>query len=131
MSAMRYQFTLMNDCLRAEMVGRETVEETQDFIAAVADEARKRASPRILVCVRRSRPIFRVEQYRISEQFRLLAGNPGVRVALVADTDELRAAHGYIEVLARQQGASVRAFRDEGAAFDWLRARELQSQEKR
>ncbi len=128
---MRYQFTLLHDCLRAEVVGRETVEETQDFIAAVADEARKRAASRILVCVRRSRPIFRVEQYRISEQFRLLAGNPGVRVALIADTDELRAAHGYIEVLARQQGASVRAFRDETAALDWLKARELQSQEKR
>jgi len=128
---MRYQFALVHDCLRAEMVGRETVEETQDFIAAAADEARKRAASRILVCVRRSRSIFRVEQYRISEQFRLLAGNPGVRVALVADTDELRAAHGYIEVLARQQGANVRAFRDEAAALDWLKASQLQSQEKR
>ena len=128
---MRYQFTRVHDCLRAEMVGRETVEETQDFIAAVADEARRAGTPRIVVCVRRSRPIFRVEQYRISEQFRLLAGNPGVRVALVADTDELRAAHGYIEVLARQQGVGVRAFRDEAAALEWLKAPELQSQDKR
>ena len=128
---MRYQFTLVHDCLRAEMVGRETVEETQDFIAAVADEARRAATPRILVCVRRSRPIFRVEQYRISQQFRALAANPAMRVALLADTDELRAAHGYIEVLAHQQGANVRAFRDEAAALDWLKARQLQSQEKR
>jgi hypothetical protein len=131
MAPMRYHFTVVHDCLRAEMVGRETVEETQDFIAAVADEARKRHTPRILVCVRRSRPIFRVEQYRISEQFRLLAANPGVRVALVADTDELRAAHGYIEVLAQQQGVGVRAFREEAAALDWLKEKELQSQEKR
>jgi hypothetical protein len=128
---MRYQFTRVHDGLRAEMVGRETVEETQDFIAAVADEARRAGMPRILICVRRSRPIFRVEQYRISEQFRLLAGNPGVRVALVADTDELRAAHGYIEMLARQHGVGVRAFRDEASALDWLKVRELQSQEKR
>jgi hypothetical protein len=128
---MQYRFSTVHDCLRAEMVGRETVEETQDFIAAAADEARKVALPRIVIVVRRSRPIFRVEQYRISEQFRLLAANPGVRVALVADTDELRAAHGYIEVLAGQHGANVRAFRDEVAAFDWLNAARLQSQEKR
>ena len=128
---MRYQFSIVQDCLRAEMVGRETVEETQDFIAAVADEARKRNASRILICVRRSRPIFRVEQYRISEQFRVLGANPSVRVALVADTDEIRAAHGYIEVLAAQNGANVRAFRDEPPAIDWLKAPQLQSQEKR
>jgi hypothetical protein len=128
---MRYQFSMVHDCLRAEIVGRETVEETQDFIAAVADEARRASSSRILISVRRSRPIFRVEQYRISEQFRVLGANPGVRVALVADTDEIRAAHGYIEVLARQQDANVRAFRDEAAAIDWLKAPTLQSQEKR
>jgi hypothetical protein len=128
---MRYQFTMVRDCLKAEMVGRETVEETQDFIAAVADEARKNNSSRILISVRRSRPIFRVEQYRISEQFRVLAANPAVRVALVADIDEIRAAHGYIEVLAAQNGANVRAFRDDGAAIEWLKATQLQSHEKR
>ena len=128
---MRYQFSMLHDCLRAEMVGRETVEETQDFIAAIADEARKASSTRILICVRRSRPIFRVEQYRISEQFRALGANRAVRVALVADTDEIRAAHGYIEVLARQHEANVRAFRDEASAIDWLRVPTLQSQEKR
>ena len=132
---MRYQFTIVQDCLRAEMIGRDTVEETQEFIAAVADEARKTSSSRILIFVRRSRPIFRVEQYRISDQFRALAANPAVRVALLADADELRAAHGYIEVLAQQQGANVRAFRDEPSAIEWLKAPSLaqsvQSQEKR
>jgi len=128
---MRYQFSMVQECLRAEMVGRETVEETQEFIAAIADEARKVSSTRILICVRRSRPIFRVEQYRISEQFRALAANPAVRVALIADTDEIRAAHGYIEVLAQQQNANVRAFRDEPSAIEWLKAPTLQSQEKR
>ncbi len=128
---MRYQFSMVQDCLRAEMVGRETIEETQEFIAAIAGEARQRRTPRILIWVRRSRPIFRVEQYRISEQFRALAANPGMRVALLGDTDELRAAHGYIEVLAAQYGASVRAFRDELSALEWLRAPALQSQEKR
>ena len=61
----------------------------------------------LLVSVRNSRPIFKVDQYRI---------------ALLADSEELRASHEYIEVLARQQGANVRAFRDEASALDWLAA---------
>jgi hypothetical protein len=78
------------------------------------------------VWVRNSRPIFKVEQYKISEQFRQLAKNKQLRVALLADSDEVRASHQYIEVLASQQGAKVRAFRDEARAVDWLVA---QSQE--
>jgi len=38
----------------------------------------------------------------------------------------VRASHQYLEVLAGQQGANVRAFREESRALDWLRA---QSQE--
>ena len=44
-----------------------------------------------------------------------------MRVALLADADEVRASHQYIEVLAAQQGANVRAFRDESRALNWLR----------
>ena len=95
------------------------------------EEATRQRCPRMLVWVRRSRPIFKVEQYRISEHFKQVAANQEVRVALLADTEELRAAHEYIEVLARQQGANVRAFRDEPTALEWLRAGVLQSQEKR
>jgi len=128
---MRYKFSMVHDCLRAELVGRESVDETQEFIRAAGEEARKLRCPRILVWVRRSRPIFKVEQYRISEYFKQLAANPEVRVALLADSEEVRAAHEYIEVLARQQGANVRAFRDEPPAFEWLKVPVLQSQEKR
>jgi hypothetical protein len=129
--AMQYKFTLLQDCLRAELIGRESVAETQQFIRAAMEEAAKQRCPRMLVRVRRSRPIFKVEQYRLSEHFKQIAANPQVRVALLADSEELRAAHEYIEVLARQQGANVRAFRDEPSALDWLRAGVLQSQEKR
>jgi len=128
---MQYKFTLLQDCVRAELSARETVAETQEFIRAAMAEAAKHKCPRMLVWVRRSRPIFKVEQYRISEHFKQIAANPQVRVALLADAEELRAAHEYIEVLARQQGANVRAFRDEAQALEWLRAGVLQSQEKR
>ena len=75
--------------------------------------------------VRNSRPIFKVDPYRISDSFKQLAGR-NLRVALLADSEEVRASHQYIEVLARQQGAELRAFRDEPGALHWLAA---QSQE--
>jgi hypothetical protein len=128
---MRCQFSIVGDCLKAELIGRESVAETQEFIRLMGEEARHARLPRILVSVSRSRPIFRVEQYRISEYFKQLAANREVRVALLADSEDLRAAHQYIELLARQQGANLRAFADEAAALAWLRADTLQSHEKR
>lgn len=123
---MHFTFKQAQGHLRAELFGRHTVEETLEFVEALAAEARTASSARILVWVRNSRPIFKVEQYKISEQFKQLAANKELRVALLADSDEVRASHQYIEVLAAQQGAQVRAFRDEARALDWLRA---QSQE--
>ena len=123
---MHFTFKQAHGYLRAELFGRQTVEETLEFIEALSAEARKSDSTRILVSVRNSRPIFKVEQYRISEQFRQLSNNKQLRVALLADSDEVRASHQYIEVLASQQGAKVRAFRDQARAIDWLVA---QSQE--
>ena len=40
----------------------------------------------------------------------------------MANRDDNRAAHEYIEVLARQQGANVRSFADEAPALCWLRS---------
>jgi hypothetical protein len=125
---MHYTIVQGNGHLRAELYGRQTVGETQEFIRAVTEEVLKSGDTMVLVSVRNSRPIFKVDQYRIGEQFRRLAENPKYRIALLADSDELRASHEYIEVLARQQGANVRAFRDEAGALDWLGT---QSQEKR
>jgi len=123
---MNFSFTLAQDHLRAELSGRQTAEETLQFIAALVAAAREHSATRILIRVRSSRPIFKVEQYKLSEQFKQLAALKQVRVALLADSDEVRASHQYIEVLASQQRAPVRAFRDEARALAWLRA---QSQE--
>jgi hypothetical protein len=101
------------------------MEETLQFIEAMAAEARRHAATRFLVCVRNSRPIFKVDQQKVAELFRQLAASKH-RVALLADGDEVRASHQYIEVLAGQQGAQVRAFREEGRALHWLAS---QSQE--
>jgi negative regulator of sigma E activity len=119
---MHFHFELMQDHLRAELFGRRTAEETLDFAQAVAAEARRNATRRILVWVRNSRPIFKLERHNLPEQFRQLAAAQDVRVALLADSDEVRASHQYLEVLASQQGAALRAFRDEPRALNWLRA---------
>jgi hypothetical protein len=120
---MHFTFEFAQDHLRAELFGRQTAEETREFVAALAAEARRHSATRILIWVRNSRPIFKVEQYKLSDQFRILVAEQDVRVALLADSDEVRASHQYIEVLAAQQGALVRAFRDEGRALNWLCAR--------
>jgi hypothetical protein len=117
---MHYRFEHAQDHLRAELFGRQTVEETLQFIAALVAAAREHSATRILIWVRNSRPIFKVEQYKLSEQFKQLAAVKDARVALLADSDEVRASHQYIEVLAGQQGARVRAFRDEARALSWL-----------
>jgi len=123
---MHFTFKFAQDHLRAELFGRQTVEETQQFVCALVAEARKHSATRILIWVRNSRPIFKVEPNKLSEQFKHLASQKGVRVALLADADEVRASHQYLEVLAGQQGAQVRAFREESRALNWLTA---QSQE--
>jgi hypothetical protein len=118
---LHFDFEFMQDHLRADLFGRRTVEETQQFAAALLAEARARSATRVLIWVRNSHPIFKVESFKLSEQFKQLAAQKGVRVALLADSDEVRASHQYIEVLAGQQGANVRAFRDEPRALAWLR----------
>jgi hypothetical protein len=123
---MHFTFKQAQGYLRADLFGRQTVEQTLEFAHALSAEARKLAADRILIWVRTSRPIFKLERYNISEKLRQLANNRQLRVALLADSDEVRASHQYIEVLASQQGAKVRAFRDEARALDWLAA---QSQE--
>ena len=126
---MHYTFEQTRDHLRAELFGRQTVEETLKFVEALAAEARKSSATRFMVWVRNSRPIFKVEQVRVSDSFKQLAVRD-VRVALLADSEEVRASHQYLEVLAAQQGAKVRAFRDEARALSWLRSvASAQSQE--
>jgi hypothetical protein len=121
-----YSFKQAAGHLRAELFGRQTVEETLQFVTALVARAKGADATRILISVRNSRPIFKAEPYNLSDKFRQLATNKDLRVALLADSDEVRASHQYLEVLAGRQGANVRAFRDESRALNWLA---LQSQE--
>jgi hypothetical protein len=104
--------------LRAELFRRETAEEMQEFMRALNAEIQRRGCSLTLIRVVHSRPIFRADQYAGLTR---LAAEPGIRIALVADTEELRASHHYVELLTRQQSANVRGFSDEASAIEWLR----------
>ena len=104
--------------LRAELSRRETAEEMHEFIRALKSEIQKSGCSLTLIRVVHSRPIFKAEHYAGLTR---LAANPGIRIALVAHTEELRASHHYVELLTRQQGANVRGFNDEASALEWLK----------
>ena len=118
---MRSKIVPESDYLRAEVIGRETADETAQFLKEASGAALKHKLTRILVVVRESRAIFKVEDYSLSDYLNAMVERPGYRIALVGDSSESHASHGYIEVLARQRGLAVRAFRQEDAALTWLR----------
>src|SRR6267378_6688130 len=127
---MAYRITLDRGVLRAELFGRETVEETKTFFRAIVSASRETRSPCILILVRSSKPIFQLEQHGLLEYFRELAVTPSRRIALLGDSRDLRLSHEYIELIARQHGLSVRSFPDETAAYRWFRDAR-QGQERR
>jgi hypothetical protein len=120
---MRCEITVEPGYLKAELVDRQTPEETRDAFAVVAAAAREHGRSQILVSVRASRPISQVEQSRFLESFREFSGTPRHRIALTGDSDELRLSQQYIESVARRNGINVRSLPDERAALDWFKDR--------
>lgn len=90
----------------------------QKIIAAVEAGSHQR----LLISVKRSPAIFKVEQYGLSDALLRAAGVPGLKVALVADTPELFASYQYVELLASQKQLAAKAFRSETDAARWLLA---------
>ena len=109
--------------LRAELFSRQTIDETRKFLDAVLAAAMEHRITFVLIRVRNSVPIFTVERYGFSTYLDL-AFRSKYRIALVADTVELRIAHQYIATMARMRGVKLRAFGDEAAAIAWLRSAE-------
>lgn len=119
---MHYKIEAARGYLRAELFGRETAEHTHEFLSAVSAKAVESGLTRVLILVRNSRPVFRIEKHRVFDFFKLVASNAAYRVAMLGDSEELRASQEYMELLAHQQSAKVRAFREEALALEWLRA---------
>lgn len=116
---MWYQITAAADYLKAELFDRQTAEETQQFLSALLAECIRQDCFRVLISVRSSRPIFSVEKYGLSS-FIETALRHSSKIAVLADSTEVRIAHEYAVMLARLRGVNVRAFRDEAAAAEWL-----------
>ena len=119
--SMTSKISVTQDYLKAEVYHRETAAETQEFLRKVAAESLARDCSKLLISVHDSRAIFKVQDYGISAYLEELRSRPNYRIALVADSDEVHAAHEYIRVLARQYGVVLECFRDEASAVKWLR----------
>jgi hypothetical protein len=117
---MIYRLTVEPGYLKAELFNRRTAAETREFLNAVAAEGVKHELRCALISVSSSDAIFSLERYGFSA-FLDLAAKISDRIALLADSPELRIAHEYAAMLARWRGINVRTFRDEAAAVEWLK----------
>jgi len=120
---MHYRIGMERGFLRAELLERETAEETRRFFRAVVFESVKHGCSRVLVHVRSSKTLFTVERFGVLETFKKLASDPAHRIALLGDTVELGMSHDYVVLLARQQGITLRNFKNESEAIEWVRDR--------
>src|SRR6266480_4949425 len=118
---MGYRITLDRGVLRAELLGRETVEETKTFFRAIVSAGRESQCSCILILVRSSKAVFQLERHGVIENFRELAAASSRLIALLGDSRDLQLSHEYVELIARQHGLNVRSFPDETAAYQWFR----------
>jgi hypothetical protein len=126
-SSVWYRISAEEGYLRSELFNRQTVDETKKFLEALLASALEHRLSLVLIHVRNSAPIFTVERYGFS-YYLDLAFKSKYKIALVADTLELRIAHQYIATMARVRGVKLRAFPEEGAAIRWLGAGEASPQ---
>jgi hypothetical protein len=115
---MQLKIVQETDYLRAELRGRETPEEMREALWAILAQCRRSGKSSVLISTRASRPLFRVEEFGLSAFLGEMSNT--CKVALVADTQELRASDEYIASTAQAKRMNVRAFRSETVALRWL-----------
>lgn len=114
--------------LYAELRERSSGRDMREFALAVKAACLEHGCPRILVCIGDSPAVFKAEEYGLDGTSRGYVAEiltKACRIALLGDSSELHHAHEYIELVARQQGVNVRAFRDQASALQWLAADEV------
>jgi hypothetical protein len=114
---MRYTIELKSGYMKAEMRERETPEET--FVQAILAALREHKVPRVLISVRASRPVFKVEDWGLSDALSQVLGT-GLRVAFISDSKEVAMSQQYIALLGQQKGLDFRSFATEQEAVAWL-----------
>ena len=120
---MKYTIDLFEGYLKAEMLERDTAEETAEFVQAIIAALRANAIYRVLISIRKSRPVFKVEEWKLSKALEEVMSIPQLRVAFVADTREVAMSQEYIALLGRQRGLDFQTFPAEPAAVAWLTQR--------
>jgi len=117
---MRTTYEFQAGILIAEMIERETAEETSEFVRGLLAALRERGGNRVLISVRNSRPLFKVEDWRLSAAMDEIKAIPAFRVAFIADAREINMSQEYICVLLRQRSIEGRVFADKSEALAWL-----------
>jgi len=108
--------------LRIVVQDREGAADARDALQQILALLQEASNRRVLILVRRSVALFKVDEYQLPDAILRAAGIPGVRIALVGDTPELFASYEYVELLARQKQLLAKAFRTEAEAVQWLRS---------
>jgi hypothetical protein len=127
---MRYQISSENGLLRADLLDRETADETRTFLQSVVLATVNHRCSRVLVHVRLSKPLFTIERHGVLSTLKKIASDPTHKIALLGDTIELGISHDYVSFLGRQQGICLRSFQSEAEAVQWLKDRR-RSEERR
>ena len=118
---MQYTIEILPGYLKAEMLERDTAAETAEFVEAIVQALRSKGVFRVLISTRKSRPVFKVEEWKLSEALDRVMSIRGLRIAFVSDTRELAMSQDYIALLGRQRGLAFQAFgTDDLAAIAWL-----------
>jgi hypothetical protein len=116
----RTRYEYQSGILLAEMIGRETAEETAQFVQGLFAALRERGGNRVLISVVSSRSLFKVEDWKLSAAVDTIRGIPGFRVAFIADSKEVGMSQEYICMLLAQRGIEGRAFQSMEKARAWL-----------
>jgi len=118
---MHYRLEPRAGHLLAEMADRETAEETAEFVRALVAGLAEHKANRLLISVRSSRPIYKVEGWGLSGAIDAIKAVPGFRVAFIADSQEMMMAQQYIALLLSQRGIVTRNCESEAEAVAWLK----------
>src|SRR3989475_12413651 len=113
---MKYQITMERGFLRADLLDRETAEETRAFLQAVGLASMNHRCSRVLVHVRLSNPLVTVGRHGALTDVEKIPSDPAHRIALLGETLELGMGHDYVSLLGRQQGIKRRSVQTEHTA---------------
>jgi len=120
---MEYRISNENGFLRAELLDRETPDETRKFLNAVVLASIDQPCSRVLMHVRLSKPLFTIERHGVLRTLSKIASDPMHKIALLGDTVELGMSHDYFSLLGCQRGIRLRSFQREAEAVEWLKDR--------